>query len=42
MQMIAYVEPLYYRLVQDIPPYNTINSEMIQFCTEMFGNEGWL
>ena len=42
MQMIAYIEPRYARLVADIPPYNAINSEMIQFCTEMFGNEGWL
>ena len=42
MQMIAYIEPMYTRLVNDIPPYNAINSEMIQFCTEIFGNEGWL
>lgn len=42
MQMIAYVEPRYAQLIRDIPPYNAINSEMIQFCTEMFGNEGWL
>ena len=42
MQMIAYIEPRYATLIYDIPPYNAINSEMIQFCTEMFGNEGWL
>ena len=29
MQMIAYIEPMYTRLVNDIPPYNAINSEMI-------------
>ena len=40
--MILYLEPRYARLVADIPPYNSINGEMIQFCTEVFGNEGWL
>lgn len=43
LQMIAYVEPRHLQLVmRDIPPYNLLNSEMIQFCTEVFGNEGWL
>ena len=43
LQMIAYVEPRHFQLVtRDIPPYNLINSEMIQFCTDVFGNEGWL
>ena len=42
MLMIAYIEPLYEQLIKDIPPYNMINSEMIQFCTQVFGNEGWL
>jgi len=40
--MIAYIEPKYVRLVHNIPPYNMINAEMIQFCTAFFGNEGWL
>lgn len=42
MLMIGYIEPRYARLVADIPPYNAMNSEMIQFCTACFGNEGWL
>ena len=40
--MIAYIEPRYSQLVNSIPPYNAMNSEMIQFCTMAFGNEGWL
>ena len=40
--MISYLEPKYRALVNDIPPYNSVNSEMIGFCTQMFGNEGWL
>ena len=40
--MIAYIEPRFGQLVRDVPPYNMINSEMIQFCTLVFGNEGWL
>lgn len=40
--MIAFIEPRYGGLVAEIPPYNTINAEMIQFCTAFFGNEGWL
>ncbi len=42
LYMLAYIEPRYEQLVSDIPPYNAINSEMIQFATEVFGNEGWL
>ena len=42
LQMIAFIEPRYGGLVAEIPPYNTINAEMIQFCTAFFGNEGWL
>ena len=42
MLMIAYLEPKYAQLVREIPPYNYINSEMIQFCSLAFGNEGWL
>ena len=31
--MITYLEPKYRKLITDIPPYNSINSEMIGFCT---------
>lgn len=42
LSMLAYIEPRYHKLVSEIPPYNTINAEMIQFATFMFGNDGWL
>ena len=42
LQMIAVIEPKYEQLTRDIPPYNHINGEMIQFCTNVFGNDGWL
>lgn len=41
-KMIAFIEPRLERLVKDIPPYNCINSEMIEFYTKVFGNEAWL
>ena len=40
---IAYLEPVFKHLITiEIPPYNMMNAEMIQFCTDQFGNEGWL
>ena len=43
LDMLAYIEPIHFQLTaRDIPPYNHIGSEMIQFCTDVFGNEGWL
>lgn len=40
--MIAYLEPRYKELSDEIPSYNMLNGEMIQFCSGYFGNEGWL
>lgn len=42
LAMIQYLEPRHQQLMRDIPPYNKMNSEMIQFCSNCFGNEGWL
>ena len=42
LMMISYLEPRHDKLLLEIPPYNLINSSMIQFCTDVFGNEGWL
>lgn len=28
--------------MKDLAPYNEINSSMIEFFTDAFGNEGWL
>lgn len=43
LMCIQYVEPRFKSLITyEIPPYNCINAEMIQFCTDMFQSEGWL
>ena len=43
LMAIAYIEPRFKQLITtEIPPYNMVNAEMIQFCTDAFGNEGWL
>lgn len=39
---LSVLEKLYQKLRGDIPIYNDINREMINFCTSVFGNEGWL
>ena len=40
---IGIIEPKFNNLISiDIPPFNNINAEMIQFITDTFGNEGWL
>ena len=33
LQALSYLEPRYAQLIRDIPPYNSLNSEMIYFCT---------
>ena len=40
--MIAHIEPRYELLITDIPPYNRLNAEIIQFVTNYLGNDGWL
>ena len=42
LQALAILEKVYNKLRADIPIYNTINSIMVQFCSNSFGNEGWL
>ena len=39
---LAFLEKRYSQLRTDITAYNSINSEMIKFCTYAFDNEGWL
>ena len=41
-RVIDFIEPRYRQLLSEIPPFNHCNAEMITFCTNVFGNEGWL
>lgn len=41
-RIIDFIEPRYRQLLSEIPPFNHCNAEMITFCTNVFGNEGWL
>lgn len=39
---ITIIEPKMFKLLKDVPKYNQLNSEMIEFITKVFGNQGWL